>query len=59
MKAEEGGGGIQRAFTPKTTWERFTSRLKHGWQGAKFDTDQGASQAAWSSRLSVVSIGAL
>ncbi len=46
MKAEEGGGGIQRAFTPKTTWERFTSRLKHGFQGAKFDTDQGASQAA-------------
>ncbi|GEP43743.1 hypothetical protein [Brevifollis gellanilyticus] len=46
MKAEEGGGGIQRAFTPKTTWERFTSRLKHGWEGAKFDTDQGASQAA-------------
>jgi hypothetical protein len=46
MKAEEGSGGIQRAFTPKTTWERFTSRLKHGFQGAKFDTDQGASQAA-------------
>ena len=46
MKAEEGGGAIQRAFTPKTTWERFTSRLKHGWEGAKFSTDKGASQAA-------------
>lgn len=46
MKAEEGGGALQRAFTPKTTWERFTSRLKHSWQGAKFDTDKGASQAA-------------
>ncbi len=46
MKAEEGGGALQRAFTPKTKWERFTSRLKHRLQGAKFDTDQGASQAA-------------
>ncbi|MES2596697.1 MAG: hypothetical protein V4662_15250 [Verrucomicrobiota bacterium] len=46
MKAEEGSGGIQRAFTPKTTWERFTSRLKHGFQGAKFDSDKGATQAA-------------
>jgi len=46
MKAEQGGGAIPRAFTPKTTWERFTSRLKHGWEGAKFSTDKGASQAA-------------
>jgi hypothetical protein len=48
MRAERGTDGIPRSYAPKTQWQRFTSRLKQGWNSltTKTSSDKGANQAA-------------
>lgn len=48
MSVRQDEGGVPRAYATKTKWERFTSRLKHGFESltAKSDSDTGATQMA-------------
>lgn len=48
MKAEKGKGALPRAYATKTKWERFTSRVKQGWNNLTTSTnnDKGVTQRA-------------